>query len=66
MITDSNIGFDINTGGTKLFVIQLVFLLAAWVTLLLRSYVKICMIKKVTPDDYWMLAALVRLPSPLI
>ncbi|EMR70993.1 putative integral membrane protein [Eutypa lata UCREL1] len=54
----SNIGFDVNSGGTKLFIVQLVFLLVAWIISLLRVYVKLFMIRKVSPDDYWMLTAL--------
>lgn len=66
MIADKKIGFDVNSVGTKLFLVQLGFLLAAWLTSVLRAYVKLRMIKRVTADDYWMLAALVRSPSSLI
>lgn len=60
MITD-NLGYDVNRAGTNLFIIQLAFLSVAWTISFFRAYVKLCMIRKVTADDYWMLASLVRL-----
>lgn len=59
----NNIGYDVNPRGTDLFVVQLVFLLMAWIISTMRGYVKLHMVKSVTPDDYWMLAALVCLTS---
>jgi len=51
--------FDNNPGGLRLFVIQLVFLILSWIFALLRGWVKIFLIKKVTLDDCLMFAATV-------
>lgn len=61
-----NLGYGRNSPGTTLFVVQLVFLLLAWIISLLRAHVKLRMIRKVTAEDYWMLAALVRKSPPLL
>ncbi|KAK6078740.1 integral membrane protein [Seiridium cupressi] len=55
-----NIGFDVNPGGTRLVIAQLVFLFLAWLVCLLRAHVKIFMTKKILPDDWLMLVSLVR------
>ena len=56
--------FDKNPGGERLFAIQLVFLLLGCIFGLLRAYVKIVMIKKVTIDDYLMFVAIVGPAAP--
>ncbi|KAI0543045.1 hypothetical protein GGR58DRAFT_519249 [Xylaria digitata] len=58
MTTDRNLGFDVNAPGTSLFVLQLIFLVLAWVTSLMRAFVKLVILRKVTIDDYLMLVAL--------
>ncbi|RWA09060.1 hypothetical protein EKO27_g6029 [Xylaria grammica] len=58
MTTDRNLGFDVNAPGTSLFVLQLVFLTLAWITSLMRAFVKLVLLRKVTVDDYTMLLAL--------
>ncbi|KAI1432812.1 hypothetical protein GGR50DRAFT_559917 [Xylaria sp. CBS 124048] len=57
MATD-NLGFDVNPSGTNLFILQVAFLAFAWFAALLRAYVKLVMLRKVTVDDYLMLLAL--------
>lgn len=57
-MSSSNLGYDSNPGGTKLVIVQLTFLGLAWIVGLLRAYVKIFLIKKVTLDDWLMLTAL--------
>jgi hypothetical protein len=52
-------GLQDNPGGARLFYVQLVFLILAWIFVLLRAYVKIFMLKKVTVDDYIMFTAMV-------
>lgn len=59
MTTERNLGFDVNAPGTSLFIIQLVFLALAWITSLMRAFVKIVLLRKATLDDYVMLLALV-------
>ncbi|TGJ83684.1 hypothetical protein E0Z10_g5073 [Xylaria hypoxylon] len=58
MTTDRNLGFDVNAPGTSLFFLQLIFLALAWITSLLRAFVKLVLLRKVTIDDYIMLLAL--------
>ncbi|KAH8167129.1 hypothetical protein CIB48_g1137 [Xylaria polymorpha] len=58
MTTERNLGFDVNAPGTSLFIIQLVFLALAWITSLMRAFVKIVLLRKATLDDYVMLLAL--------
>ncbi|KAI0445963.1 hypothetical protein F4803DRAFT_96408 [Xylaria telfairii] len=58
MTTERNLGFDVNAQGTSLFIIQLVFLALAWITSLMRAFVKIALLRKTTIDDYVMLLAL--------
>ncbi|GAW12197.1 hypothetical protein ANO14919_015580 [Xylariales sp. No.14919] len=58
MTTDRNLGFDVNAPGTSLFVLQLIFLTLAWITSLMRAFVKLVLLRKVTVDDYTMLLAL--------
>ncbi|ROW01703.1 hypothetical protein VSDG_01989 [Cytospora chrysosperma] len=43
---------------TTLFVVFVVMLAVTWVSALLRAYVRICMIKNVAADDWWMLTSL--------
>jgi hypothetical protein len=56
----SNLGFDVNPGGTRLIIGQIVFLVLAWILCLLRVYVKFFLTKKLLWDDWLMFAALVR------
>ncbi|KAJ2990740.1 hypothetical protein NUW58_g2800 [Xylaria curta] len=58
MTTQRNLGFDVNPLGTNLFIIQVVFLALAWITSLMRGFVKLVLLRKVTIDDYLMLLAL--------
>ncbi|ETS87520.1 hypothetical protein PFICI_01348 [Pestalotiopsis fici W106-1] len=53
-----NIGFDVNPGGTRLVIGQIVFLVLAWIVCLLRLYVKAFMQKRVLSDDWFMFASL--------
>jgi uncharacterized membrane protein len=59
MTSDRNLGFDVNAPGTIVFIIQLIFLTLAWITSLMRAFVKIVLLRRVTIDDYFMLTALV-------
>lgn len=52
---------NIHTRGMELFYVQLIFLLASGITVLIRAYVRIFMVKKVTLDDYLIFLAMVRL-----
>lgn len=45
--------------GTVLFAVQVAFLVIAWILVLLRAYVKIFMMSKISADDWWMLATMV-------
>ncbi|KAI1119617.1 hypothetical protein F5Y14DRAFT_9560 [Nemania sp. NC0429] len=56
--TGRNLGFDVNAPGTSVFVIQVVFLAAAWILSLMRAFVKLVLLRKTTIDDYVMLLAL--------
>lgn len=47
-----------------LFLILIVFLAMGWIACLLRAWVKIVIIRKISLDDYLMMGAIVR-PSPL-
>ncbi|KAI0150343.1 hypothetical protein GGR57DRAFT_472470 [Xylariaceae sp. FL1272] len=58
MTSNKYLGFDVNAPGTTVFIIQLVFLILAWITSILRAWVKISILKKVTIDDLLMLLAL--------
>ena len=57
--------FEDNPGGQRLFIVQLASVILGWIFSLLRAYVKIFMIKKITPDDYLMLMAMVSPPDAL-
>ena len=46
--------------GHELFLVQLVFVLVAGVTTLIRAYVKVFLVGRVTSDDYLILAAMVK------
>jgi hypothetical protein len=59
-MAEGNLGFDVNPGGTRLVIAQLVFLVLAWMVSLLRAHVKLFMNRSVTIDDWLMLVALVR------
>ncbi|ORY66332.1 uncharacterized protein BCR38DRAFT_389901 [Pseudomassariella vexata] len=52
-----NLGFDVNPDGTRLFIVQAVFLVLVWIVSLLRAQVKVFIIKKVMVDDWIMLVA---------
>lgn len=54
-----NLGFDVNPGGTRLVIGQVVFVFVAWVVCLLRAYVKFFMQRRVLLDDWFMFASLV-------
>lgn len=54
-----NLGFDVNPDGTRLVILQIVFLVLAWVICLLRLYVKVFMQRRVLSDDWFMFASLV-------
>ena len=56
--------FTDNPGGQRLFAVQLGSIILGWIFGLLRAYVKIFMIKKVTVDDYMMFVAIVSLQTP--
>ncbi|KAI8629453.1 hypothetical protein F5Y19DRAFT_82829 [Xylariaceae sp. FL1651] len=58
MASNRNLGFDVNAPGTAVFIIQLIFLALAWIASLMRAFVKIVLLRKVTLDDYLMLIAL--------
>ncbi|KAI1820745.1 hypothetical protein F4861DRAFT_545202 [Xylaria intraflava] len=57
MATDY-LGFDVNETGTILFIIQVVFLISAWLASLMRAFVKLVLLRRVTIDDYLMLLSL--------
>lgn len=54
-----NLGFDVNPGGTRLVIGQVVFVFVAWVVCLLRAYVKFFMQRRVLLDDWFMFASLI-------
>lgn len=56
-----SLGFDVNPLGTAIFIVQVVFLALAWITFLIRAFVKVALLKKVQIDDYVMLLAVVRI-----
>ncbi|KAI1126109.1 hypothetical protein F5Y10DRAFT_217841 [Nemania abortiva] len=58
MATGRTLGFDVNAPGTSIFVIQVVFLALAWITALMRAFVKLVLLRKALIDDYVMLLAL--------
>ncbi|KAI0525986.1 hypothetical protein F5B22DRAFT_642143 [Xylaria bambusicola] len=58
MANDANLGFDVNPAGTSLFIFQVIFLALAWMASLVRAFVKLVLLKKVSIDDYLMLLAL--------
>lgn len=51
--------------GAVLFWVQLIFLVLAFLFVLLRAYVKVFMVKKVQLDDWFMFAAMVSSPQRL-
>ncbi len=59
MTTNRNLGFDVNAPGTTLFTLQVIFLALAWLASLMRAFVKLVLLKKVSIDDYLMLLSLV-------
>ncbi|KAH9891385.1 integral membrane protein [Xylariomycetidae sp. FL2044] len=54
-----NLGYDVNPPGTRLFITQMLFLVFAWITGIIRAYVKTLILKKQTLDDWLMYMALV-------
>jgi len=48
-----------DTRGPTLYWVMLIFLIVAGVFILLRAYVKIFLVKKLTADDWFMFAAYV-------
>lgn len=58
-MASNNLGFDINPHGTELVVVQTTFLIMSWIVCVLRGYVKIFLIRKITLEDWLMLVALV-------
>lgn len=52
-----SLGFDVNPLGTAIFIVQVVFLALAWITFLIRAFVKVALLRKVQIDDYIMLLA---------
>jgi len=54
-----NLDYNINSGGTILFAASLVALFCSLGVFALRVYVKACISRKLTPDDWWMVAGLV-------
>ncbi|KAI0913231.1 hypothetical protein F4823DRAFT_86912 [Ustulina deusta] len=58
MTTNRNLGFDVNAPGTTLFTLQVIFLALAWLASLMRAFVKLVLLKKVSIDDYLMLLSL--------
>jgi hypothetical protein len=62
------VGFanNANPRGLALFIVQLVFLVLALVFFLLRCYVKVFMLKKVTLDDWLMAVAVVGCSIPIL
>ncbi|KAI1369581.1 hypothetical protein F5Y08DRAFT_350257 [Xylaria arbuscula] len=58
MPDDANLGFATNPAGTSLFIFQIVFLALAWIASIMRAFVKLVLVRKVTIDDYLMLLAL--------
>ncbi|KAJ8132364.1 hypothetical protein O1611_g1262 [Lasiodiplodia mahajangana] len=58
MTAERTLGFDVNAPGTSVFIIQVVFLALAWITSLMRAFVKLVLLRKALVDDYLMLVAL--------
>ncbi|KAI3332015.1 hypothetical protein HD806DRAFT_177726 [Xylariaceae sp. AK1471] len=58
MTSNRKLGFDVNAPGTTVFVIQVIFLVLAWITSLMRAFVKLVLLRRATIDDYLMLIAL--------
>ncbi len=58
-LADRALGYGINPRGTQLFAVQISFLGLAWISVLLRGYVRLRMLKKVSSDDYLMFASVV-------
>ncbi|KAI1841693.1 hypothetical protein JX265_006242 [Neoarthrinium moseri] len=57
-MSNRNLGFDVNPGGTRLVIGQLVFLFFAWIVCSMRAYVKLLMTRNVLIDDWLMLVGL--------
>ena len=53
------LGFDVNPGGTRFFIIQTCSLVLASLACSLRAYVRVIMVRKILAEDYMMLAATV-------
>ncbi|KUI60000.1 hypothetical protein VP1G_07232 [Cytospora mali] len=49
---------DTTDRGTRLFVLFMAMLILAWISALLRAYVRVVMIKNVASEDWWMFASL--------
>ncbi len=54
-----SLGYSVNPGGTQLFAVQIAFLGLAWISILLRGYVRVHMLKHVSLDDYLMFVSVV-------
>jgi len=52
----------IDPRGVQLFVVDVVFLVLAWIFFFLRALVKLVLIKKVALDDWLMLVSIVSRP----
>ncbi|KAH7014135.1 uncharacterized protein B0I36DRAFT_255486, partial [Microdochium trichocladiopsis] len=62
-----NLDYSINPGGTILFAVSIIALVLSLSVFGLRMYVKLFMNRKVTPDDWWMMAAqLIYIPYLII
>ncbi|KAH8675873.1 hypothetical protein BX600DRAFT_432419 [Xylariales sp. PMI_506] len=57
-MASGNLGFDVNPNGTRLVILQVVFLVLAWIVCSLRAYVKIFITRKIMADDWIMFLAL--------
>ena len=53
------LGYGVNPGGTHLFAVQVSFLALAWISVFLRGYVRVRLLKQVSLDDYLMFASVV-------
>lgn len=53
------LGFDVNPGGTRLFIVQIFSLVLASLACSLRVYVRVFMVRKALVEDFMMLAAVV-------
>ena len=58
-LSGRSLGYDVNPGGTQLFAVQIAFLGLAWISILLRGYVRVYMLKHVSLDDYLMFVSVV-------